>query len=111
MGARYLTGARQPLTNLEIARRVARLLDELVPQSPHRPHERLIATVADRPGHDRRYAADPSKLEAELGWRPAVDFEAGLRDTVAWFLENREWCERTASRYRQQRLGLNGPQA
>ena len=108
-GERYLVGARRPMSNLDMVRRVAALLDELLPHSPHRPHRRLIQTAADRPGHDRRYAADPSKLERELGWRPAVDFEAGMRATVSWFLENGEWCERAARRYQQQRLGVPSP--
>ena len=71
--------------------------------------ERLIQFVTDRPGHDARYAIDASKIRDELGWRPRHDFDAGLRDTVRWFLENRGWWERVMSgAYRGERLGLTG---
>jgi hypothetical protein len=65
------------------------LLDEMLPQSPNRPHEKLIEFVTDRPGHDARYAIDASKIRRELGWQPRHTFEAGLGDTVRWFLDNR----------------------
>jgi dTDP-glucose 4,6-dehydratase len=77
------------------------------PNSPHAPHEKLITFVADRPGHDARYAIDASKIERELGWKPKETFETGLRRTVAWYLENEEWCRDVQSGgYRQERLGL-----
>ncbi|HPP52677.1 MAG TPA: GDP-mannose 4,6-dehydratase, partial [Thermoguttaceae bacterium] len=64
-----------------------------------------------RPGHDRRYAIDPTKIHEELGWKPKVDFQTGLRRTVQWYLENPEWVERvTSGKYRRQRLGLRGPE-
>ena len=65
----------------------------MLPGSPHRPHERLITFVADRPGHDRRYAMDASKIRRELRWTPRETFETGLRKTVAWYLDNRWWWE------------------
>src|SRR5262249_23541908 len=72
----------------------------------------LVAMVADRPGHDRRYAIDATKIRAELGWRPAHDFDAGIRRTVAWYLAHRDWCETVqADRYRRERLGLSGAAA
>jgi dTDP-glucose 4,6-dehydratase len=80
------------------------LLDEFAGGSPH---ESLITFVADRPGHDRRYAIDAGKIERELGWRPEETLETGMEKTVRWYLENRGWCEAVLSRgYRGERLGL-----
>ncbi len=88
-------------------RTVCRLLDELQPDAPHCPHEKLIALVADRPGHDARYAIDASKIARDLGWHPRENFESGLRKTVEWYLQNRDWWERVRSGlYRGERLGL-----
>ena len=82
-------------------------LDEMLPDSPRRPHERLIQFVTDRPGHDARYAIDASKIRHELGWRPRHSFDQGLRETVCWFIRNRSWWERVMSgAYRGERLGL-----
>jgi dTDP-glucose 4,6-dehydratase len=82
------------------------LLDEMLPDSPHRPHRRLITFVVDRPGHDRRYAMDTGKIRRELGWQPREDFDSGLRKTVAWYLEHRWWWEPIwLQRYRGERLG------
>ena len=61
--------------------------------------------MTDRPGHDARYAIDPSKIERELGWRPGYDLENGLAATVDWYIANQEWCRRTSAVYRQERLG------
>ncbi|RMD79963.1 MAG: dTDP-glucose 4,6-dehydratase [Gammaproteobacteria bacterium] len=109
VGRTYLIGGRSPRSNLEVVRAVCALLDELLPGSPHRPHAQLIRFVADRPGHDRRYTIDPSRIEAELGWRPRESFESGLRKTVRWYLEHRDWWERVLDgRYRGERLGLAG---
>jgi dTDP-glucose 4,6-dehydratase len=106
-GETYNVGASNERTNLEIVRAVCALLDELAPDAAGRPHERLIAFVADRPGHDRRYAIDASKIRAELGWRPATDFATGLRATVAWYLANRAWVDRAlAGKYGGERQGL-----
>ncbi len=106
-GATYAIGARAARTNLEIVNAVCALLDELAPASAHRPHARLIRLVADRPGHDLRYAIDPAKIERELGWRPLLGFEEGLRATVAWFLANRAWWEKLRRRRDAgERLGL-----
>jgi dTDP-glucose 4,6-dehydratase len=71
-------------------RQVCALLDDLRPD-PAGPRERLITYVTDRPGHDRRYAIDATRIEADLGWKPAETFESGIRKTVAWYLENQDW--------------------
>jgi len=106
-GETYNVGGDSERRNIDVVRGICRLLDELAPESPHRPHESLIKFVTDRPGHDARYAIDASKITSELGWRPRHDFESGLRDTVRWFLENRGWWERVMSgAYRGERLGL-----
>jgi dTDP-glucose 4,6-dehydratase len=108
-GETYNIGGHNERTNISVVREICRLLDEMRPDSPHVPHARLIAFVADRPGHDRRYAIDAGKIDRELGWRPRETFETGLRRTVAWYLENEDWCRNVQSGgYRQERLGLGG---
>jgi len=105
-GEVYNVGGNSERTNLEVVDTLCELLDELVPQSTHRPHARLKSFVQDRPGHDRRYAIDASKLQRELGWTPHETFASGLRRTVTWYLEHADWCARvTDGRYRGQRLG------
>jgi len=107
VGETYNIGGRAERTNIGVARAVCKILDELLPDSPHRPHENLITFVADRPGHDLRYAIDSSKIERELGWSQKESFETGLKRTVAWYLENRGWWERILSGdYKVGRLGL-----
>jgi dTDP-glucose 4,6-dehydratase len=77
-----------------------------LPQSPYRPHERLIGFVEDRPGHDLRYAMDDGKLRRKLAWHPRESLETGLRKTVRWYLDNRAWWEPIRSGvYRGERLG------
>jgi dTDP-glucose 4,6-dehydratase len=106
-GETYNVGGDSERTNIDVVRAICGLLDEMLPQSPNRPHEKLIEFVADRPGHDARYAIDASKIRRELGWQARHTFEAGLRDTVRWFLDNRPWCDRVMSgAYRGERLGL-----
>jgi dTDP-glucose 4,6-dehydratase len=105
-GDSYNIGGDGERTNLRVVTAICNLLDELAPTSPHRPHARLISFVADRPGHDQRYAMDAAKLRRELGWRPRESVETGLRKTVAWYLDNRWWWEPIWSqRYRGDRLG------
>ena len=89
VGRAYAVGGEAEARNVDVVRTICRHMDEMRPHGA--PHERLIAFVADRPGHDRRYAIDPTRIRAELGWRPTVTLEEGLRRTVAWFLDNEAW--------------------
>lgn len=107
VGETYNIGGRAERTNIDVARAVCTILDELLPDSSHRPHENLITFVADRPGHDLRYAIDSNKIERELGWSQTESFESGLKRTVAWYLENRTWWQRILSGdYQVERIGL-----
>jgi dTDP-glucose 4,6-dehydratase len=109
VGEVYNVGGLNERTNLEVVRTICSLLDDLAPDSPHVPHDSLITFVEDRPGHDRRYAMDTTKIERELGWTPQETFESGMEKTVRWYLENRAWCEGVLSgSYRGERLGLGG---
>jgi dTDP-glucose 4,6-dehydratase len=96
-GETYNIGGRAEMTNLAVVKTLCGLLDRLHPDSPVTPHEKLIAFVKDRPGHDRRYAMNADKLERELGWRPAESFQTGIEKTVRWYLGHRDWIERVAS--------------
>jgi dTDP-glucose 4,6-dehydratase len=104
-GERYNVGGRNERSNLAVVESICDTLDKLIPAAMGR--RRLITFVADRPGHDHRYAIDASKLERELGWRAAESFDSGLAKTVAWYLDNRAWWEplRTGV-YSGERLGL-----
>ena len=89
VGRSYNIGGENEATNIDLVRTICAHLDELRPDGA--PHDRLITFVTDRPGHDRRYAIDPSRIRAELGWRPSVTVEEGLRKTVEWYLANEDW--------------------
>jgi len=110
VGQVYNIGGHNEKTNLEVVHALCKILDEMVPESPHRPHKNLIQYVTDRPGHDRRYAIDASKIQNQLGWKPQESFETGLRKTVRWYLDNQSWTNRVMSgAYRGERLGLEKP--
>ncbi|MCB2189966.1 MAG: dTDP-glucose 4,6-dehydratase [Deltaproteobacteria bacterium] len=107
VGQTYNLGGGVELTNLELVRRICRLLDQELAGSRRQPHEELITFVSDRPGHDQRYALDIAKAQTELGWAPQVEFGQGLADTVRWYLGNQAWWERILKeRYNGVRLGL-----
>jgi dTDP-glucose 4,6-dehydratase len=107
IGESYSVGGRNELKNIDLVRLLCRTLDVLLPESPHRPHEKLIAFVTDRPGHDLRYAIDSTKIQRELGWSPSVSVEEGIRRTAAWYLENRWWWQAIRERgIAGDRLGL-----
>jgi dTDP-glucose 4,6-dehydratase len=112
VGEVYNIGGACERTNLEVVHEICRTVDRLRPDLPHAPCTSLITSVKDRPGHDRRYAIDFSKIERELGWRPAETFATGLEQTVAWYLASTPWIERiTSGGYRQERLGLGAEDA
>ena len=89
LGRSYNIGGENEATNIDLVRTICAHLDDLRPENA--PHDRLITFVTDRPGHDRRYAIDPSRIRTELGWRPSVTVEEGLRRTVEWYLANEDW--------------------
>lgn len=106
-GETYNVGGNSERTNIEVVRAVCGLLDEMRPRADRRPFAEQITFVADRPGHDQRYAIDASKLRNDLGWSPSETFETGLAKTVRWYLENEPWWRAIQSgSYRGERLGL-----
>ena len=106
-GRTYNIGGRNERTNLEVVHAICDLVDEMLPDPAGGSRRGLVRFVTDRPGHDLRYAIDAERIRTELGWKPGFDFETGLRATVAWYLENADWCE-TVMRdtYDGTRLGL-----
>jgi dTDP-glucose 4,6-dehydratase len=92
-GASYNIGCDGERKNIDVVTQICALLDEMLPDSPHRPHHKLITFVTDRPAHDLRYAMDAAKLRRDLGWVPQENFDTGLRKTVRWYLDNRWWWE------------------
>lgn len=106
IGETYLIGADACLTNLQLIDKLCGLLDELHPRRSGGSHRNLVSFVDDRRGHDRRYALDTSKIRHALGWSPRETFDIGLRKTVQWYIENRDWCRRvTEGFYGGERLG------
>ncbi|HKP14141.1 MAG TPA: dTDP-glucose 4,6-dehydratase [Blastocatellia bacterium] len=114
-GEKYNIGGAGERTNLQVVDAICAALDELLPAADNpalaaqgkRRYGELKTFVPDRPGHDRRYAIDATKIRRELGWRPAVDFAEGIARTVRWYINNRRWCETVqADKYRRERLGV-----
>jgi dTDP-glucose 4,6-dehydratase len=97
IGETYNIGGNSERTNIDVVRAICRILDELRPHPRGQAYQSLITHVADRPGHDRRYAIDSSKIGAELGWKPVETFESGLRRTVQWYLQNGDWVAGVSS--------------
>ncbi|MDY7022830.1 MAG: dTDP-glucose 4,6-dehydratase [Cyanobacteriota bacterium] len=92
-GETYNIGGNNEVKNIDLVRMLCKIMDELAPNLPIKPSEQLITFVKDRPGHDRRYAIDATKIKTELGWAPLVTVEEGLRQTIGWFLTHRNWWE------------------
>lgn len=101
LGETYNVGGWNEKANLEVVHTICDILDELQPRTDGQSYKAQITFVKDRPGHDRRYAIDATKLEKELGWKPAETFETGIRKTVQWYLDNQSWVENiTSGQYR-----------
>lgn len=110
VGKTYNIGGHNEKRNLEVVETICHLLQELEPSDT--PYRDLIRFVADRPGHDLRYAVDAGKIDQELGWQPKESFESGLRKTVAWYLANRAWAQRVQDgSYQRERLGIKETQS
>ena len=108
-GSIYAIGGRAELPNIEVVGRLCDLLDAMAPRQGGGSYRQLITYVPDRPGHDRRYAMNPRRIEEELGWHPRETFQSGLVKTVRWYLDHRDWVEEIRTgRYRGERLGLGG---
>jgi dTDP-glucose 4,6-dehydratase len=98
IGETYNIGGENQPTNLELAEQLCSLLDDRLSESPHRPHASLIKSIADRPGHDQRYAMDIRKIQSELGWSPTESLETGIKKTIEWYLEHSTWLENLQKR-------------
>ena len=107
VGRTYAIGGQNEARNIDLVQMICTLMDEMHPSGA--PHARLITFVTDRPGHDTRYAIDPSRISAELGWQPSVTLEEGLRKTVRWYLDNEAWWQPLLARHGVgKRLGTAG---
>ncbi|QYX63475.1 dTDP-glucose 4,6-dehydratase [Shewanella putrefaciens] len=105
VGETYNIGGHNEKQNLEVVQTICSILDSLVPKST--PYAEQITYVTDRPGHDRRYAIDASKMSAELNWQPQETFETGLSKTIEWYLANQQWCQHVQDgTYQRERLGI-----
>ncbi len=105
VGETYNIGGHNEKQNIEVVETICEILDKLRPKS--RPYKEQITFVADRPGHDMRYAIDASKIQQELDWKPQETFETGIQKTVLWYLENQAWCQHVQDgSYQRQRLGV-----
>ena len=103
-GETYNVGGRNERRNIDVVGRICDVLDRMAPAE--RPRRELISFVADRPGHDARYAIDATKLETELGWRAQEDFDSGIEKTVRWYLDNEWWWRPLRETYDGERLGM-----
>jgi dTDP-glucose 4,6-dehydratase len=107
VGETYNVGGDAEMQNIDVVDTICALLDERRPRADGKPRNSQITYVADRPGHDRRYAIDASKLKSELGWQPAHSFEQGIADTVDWYLDHQDWVQRVLDgSYRLERIGV-----
>ena len=108
IGETYNIGGHNELQNIEVVKTICNILDEIKPHPEIKDRKTLIEHVTDRPGHDKRYAIDASKIQKELDWKPKETFESGLRKTIEWYLENEQWWQNILNgNYQLERLGLN----
>ena len=105
-GETYNIGGHNEKQNIEVVKTICKILDEVRPRADGKSYAEQITFVADRPGHDLRYAIDASKIQRELGWKPQETFETGMRKTVMWYLDNKWWWEPLYAKYQRKRLGL-----
>jgi len=106
-GETYCIGGNNEQRNIDVVKMICEIMDELSTNSKINKHEELITFVQDRPGHDLRYAIDPSKIKKELNWHPQTTFREGFRQTVKWYLDNLKWCETVlGGKLNLERLGL-----
>ena len=105
VGETYNIGGNNEVKNIDLVRMLCDLMDELAPDLPVKPAQNLITFVKDRPGHDRRYAIDASKIRTELGWQPQETVEGGLRKTIQWYLDHRDWWQPLLSKEYQEYYG------
>ena len=105
-GETYNIGGHNEKQNIEVVKTICAILDEIRPRADGKSYAEQITFVADRPGHDLRYAIDASKIQKELGWKPQETFETGMRKTVEWYLNNKWWWEPLYAKYQRKRLGL-----
>ena len=107
-GRTYNVGGNNEKQNLEVVNTVCTILDRLCPRADGQPYATQITYVADRPGHDKRYAIDATRIKDELGWEPAETFETGIEKTVAWYLDNQDWWQAIVAEHKaDQRRGLS----
>lgn len=112
IGEKYNVGGCNELTNIDVVKRIFNTVREIVPDISFESFDEAVTYVKDRPGHDWRYAIDPTKMQTELGWKPKYDFETGLRQTIEWYVNNREWWEPILkNKYAGERLGSAKGQA
>ncbi|MBP3127439.1 dTDP-glucose 4,6-dehydratase [Thalassospira sp. ER-Se-21-Dark] len=112
IGEKYNVGGCNELTNIDVVKRIFNTVQEIVPDISFESFDEAVTYVKDRPGHDWRYAIDPTKMQNELGWKPKYDFETGLRQTIEWYVNNREWWEPILkNKYAGERLGSAKGQA
>ena len=105
IGESYNVGGHNEKTNLEVVETMCSILDELRPRADGKAYQEQMTFVEDRPGHDRRYAIDATKIDKELGWTPDETFDTGFRRTIEWYLDNSDWVAKVTKDYSGERLG------
>jgi len=104
-GQVYNVGGHNEMTNIDVVKTICAILDDIRPRADGQDYAKQITFVADRPGHDRRYAIDATKIQRDLDWTPDETFETGIRKTVQWYLDHAEWVAKVSGDYQGGRLG------